>query len=143
MSAMRKFHNHPIDNADGHFDSTDEWRRFMVLKEAEANGVIKDLQRQVTFVLLPKQEKDVVIHLKTKDKTEKRMVARQITYTADFVYMKRMPGIPTVFGEAEVWHRVVEDYKGFPNDRWSMKKAMMYYFHGIEVREVNKPGEPV
>ena len=53
-----------------------------------------------------------------------------MTYTADFVYQK---------GE-EV---VVEDYKGFPNDRWPLKKAMMLYFHGISVREIHKPGEAI
>lgn len=126
----RKFHNKPIDNADGHFDSTNEWRRFVVLKDAERSGKISNLQRQVTYTLIPKQEKDVVIHLKTKDKIEKRMVTQKVTYTADFVYVKD--------GET-----VVEDFKGQPNDRWPLKKAMMYYFHGIDVREVKEPTESV
>ena len=126
----RKFHNKPIDNADGHFDSQDEWRRYIFLKDAERRGIISGLQRQVKYVLLPKQEKDIIVHLKTKDKVEKRMVAQAITYSADFVYEKDGA-------------TVVEDYKGYPNDRWPLKKAMMYYFHGIEVREVKKPTEPV
>lgn len=127
---FRKFHNKPIDNADGHFDSTNEWRRYVFLKDAERCGKISNLQRQVTYTLIPKQEKDVVVHLKTKDKIEKRMVTQKITYTADFVYEKE-GGL------------VVEDFKGQPNDRWPLKKAMMYFFHGIEVREVKKPTESV
>lgn len=130
MRFNNKFHNKPIDNADGHFDSTDEWRRWVVLKDAEQKGLISDLQRQVNYVLLPKQEKNIVVHLKTKDKIETRMVAQKITYTADFVYTKN-------------GSLVVEDFKGYPNDRWPLKKAMMYFFHGIEVREVKKPTEAV
>lgn len=131
---MRKFHNNPIDNADGHFDSTNEWRRWVFLKDAERRGEISDLRRQVVFDLLPKQTKIVIKHLKTKDKEEVRQVAPAVTYKADFVYMKKV-GIDHF--------PVVEDFKGFPNDRWPLKKAMMYYFHGIEVREVKKPTEPI
>lgn len=130
---MKKFHNKPIDNADGHWDSTNEWKRWLVLKEAEKQGLIYGLQRQVLFELLPKQTKTVVQHLKTKDKVVERMVAQAVTYTADFVYFKHPDG----------YGLVVEDFKGYPNDRWPLKKAMMYYFHKIEVREVKKPTEPI
>lgn len=131
---MSKFHNKSFDNADGHWDSLNEYRRWLFLKDAERQGKIAGLRRQVVFELLPKQEKDVVIHLKTKDKVEKRMVAQAVTYKADFVYEKKV-GIDYL--------PVVEDFKGYANDRWPLKKAMMYFFHGIEVREVKKPGEPI
>jgi hypothetical protein len=45
------------------------------------------------------------------------------TYTADFVYEKRTGEI------------VVEDVKGYPNDRWPMKKKLMKAIHGIEILE--------
>lgn len=45
------------------------------------------------------------------------------TYRADFVY-------------TENGNRVVEDAKGYPNDRWPMKKKLMKACHGIEVIEV-------
>ena len=48
-----------------------------------------------------------------------------------------------LLGHIEVWPKVVEDYKGYPNDRWPLKKAMMLYFHGIAIREVKKPTEPI
>lgn len=131
---MNKFHNRPVDNAEGHFDSLNEYRRWLFLKDAERRGLIRDLRKQVVFELLPRQTKTIVRHLKTKDKEEERVVAQAITYTADFVYLK--PAGTDFFP-------VVEDYKGYPNDRWPMKKAMMYYFHGIEVREVKSPGEPI
>ena len=104
------------------------------MKDAERQGLITGLRRQIVFELLPKQTKKVIQHLKTKDKVVERMVAQAVTYTADFVYEKK-DGIN--------FFPVVEDFKGYPNDRWPLKKAMMYYFHGIEVREVKKPTEPV
>ena len=111
-----------------------EWRRWIFLKDAERKGFISGLRRQVTFELLPKQTKKVVVHLKTKDREEERMVAQAVTYTADFVYEKKV---------GNDYFPVVEDFKGYPNDRWPLKKAMMYYFHGIEVREVKTPAEAI
>ena len=39
--------------------------------------------------------------------------------------------------------RFVEDFKGMPNDRWPIKKALMAFVHGIYVREVKRPAEPI
>ncbi len=47
---------------------------------------------------------------------------RIATYTADFVYL-------------ENGKQIVEDVKGYPNDRWPMKKKLMKAIHGIEIRE--------
>jgi hypothetical protein len=48
---------------------------------------------------------------------------RIATYKADFVY-------------TESGAKVVEDTKGYPNDRWPMKKKLMKAIHGIDVKEV-------
>lgn len=125
-----KFNNKKIENADGVFDSIGEYKRWLVLKDAQRRGEIFNLRRQVKYVLLPTQYRTEVVHLKTKDKVVKRVAEREVTYTADFVYDKLLDV-------------VVEDYKGYPNDRWPLKKAMMLYFHGIAIREVKKPTEPV
>ena len=138
-----KFNNKKIETAEGVFDSTGEWQRWLFLKDAERRGEIKDLQRQVKFILIPTQYRTEIVHLKTKDKEVQRVAEREITYTADFVYMKKIGTASTGLGELEKWHRVVEDYKGYPNDRWPLKKSMMLYFHGIRIREVKKPTEPV
>lgn len=130
MRFRSKYNNKTVTTPEGVFDSENEWKRWLVLKDAERRGVITSLRRQVKYVLLPKQTKQVVVHLKTKDKIVERVAESEITYTADFVYEKD-------------GNTVVEDYKGFPNDRWPMKKAMMLYFHGIEVRVVKKPTEDV
>lgn len=125
-----KFNNKKMETPEGTFDSKGEWERWLFLKEARNNGQISDLRRQVKYTLIPTQYRTEIVHLKTKDKEVQRVAEREITYTADFVYEKN--------GE-----KVVEDYKGFPNDRWPLKKAMMLYFHGIAIREVKKPTEPI
>ena len=144
MRFKGKFNNKKMDTPDGVFDSKGEWQRWLFLKDQERQGVIKDLERQVKFVLIPTQYRDEVVHLKTKDKIVKRVAEREVTYTADFVYRKKTKEIENnLMGHIEEWSRVVEDFKGFPNDRWPLKKAMMLYFHGIAIREVKKPTEPI
>lgn len=144
FNPKHKFNNKKMETPDGTFDSKGEWERWLFLKEAEKNGQISDLRRQVKYTLIPTQYRTEIVHLKTKDKEVQRVAEREITYTADFVYKKPKKVVPVgLFGEAEVCERVVEDFKGFPNDRWPLKKAMMLYFHGIAIREVKKPTEPI
>lgn len=139
-----KFNNKKMETPDGVFDSKGEWQRWLFLKDEERRGAIKDLERQVRFVLLPTQYREEVVHLKTKDKIVKRVAEREVAYTADFVYRKLKNVVENqLMGRVEVWEKVVEDFKGFPNDRWPLKKAMMLYFHGIAIREVKKPTESV
>lgn len=126
----RKFNNKKMSTPDGEFDSKGEWQRWIFLKEAEKNGQISNLRRQVKYILIPTQYKAVEVKLKTKTKVVQRVAEHEISYKADFVYEKD--------GET-----VVEDYKGYPNDRWPYVKKMMLFFHGVAVREVKKPTEPI
>ena len=130
FNPKHKFNNKKMETPDGTFDSKGEWERWLFLKEALKNSQISDLRRQVKYTLIPTQYRTEIVHLKTKDKEVQRVAEREITYTADFVYEKD--------GKT-----VVEDFKGFPNDRWPLKKAMMLYFHGVAIREVKKPTEPI
>ena len=125
-----KFNNTKMETPDGRFDSKGEWERWLFLKEALKNGQISDLRRQVKYTLIPTQYRTEIIHLKTKDKEVQRVAEHEISYKADFVYEKN--------GET-----VVEDFKGFPNDRWPYVKKMMLFFHGIAIREVKKPTAPI
>ncbi len=138
-----KFNNKKVETEDGLFDSKGEWQRWLFLKDARERGEVKGLQRQVKFVLIPTQYRTEIIHLKTKDKEVRRVAEQEISYKADFVYFKKEGSTDTVFGEMEHWHRVVEDFKGYPNERWPYIKKMMLYFHGVTVREVKKPTEPI
>ena len=89
------------------FDSRHEALRYIELTYLQRTGQIRDLRLQVTFELLPKQGKE-----------------RAVKYIADFVYTDRA-------GET-----VVEDAKGLKTDVYRLKKKMMRYFHGIEIKEV-------
>ena len=40
-------------------------------------------------------------------------------------------------------HLKTKDIKGMHNDRWPIKKALMAFVHGIYVREVKRPAEPI
>jgi hypothetical protein len=130
MIYRRKYGNKKVTFGGETFDSKGEWERWLFLKDAESKGIITDLRKQVEFTLVPSQFKDMVIHLKTKDKTEKRLAEHSVRYIADFVYLKD--------GET-----VVEDFKGQRTDAYIIKRKLMLFFNGIAIREVKKPTEPI
>lgn len=118
-----RFRPKPIDTEYGHFDSTSEYQRYLVLLDMEQNGAISDLKRQITFQLLPQQTKVVTKQLKTKIKEIIRIVEQDMKYTCDFTYYKN--------GEY-----VVEDHKATKfniDEAIRIKKKLLYYFHGIEL----------
>lgn len=105
------------------FPSGKEGERFLYLRELEKRGEITNLRRQVRFELLPAAYKDVVKHLKTKDKVVRRLFLNPVSYVADFVYEKD--------GQT-----VVEDTKGYKTKEYIIKKKMMYALNGIEIQEI-------
>lgn len=129
-----KKYNNKTFEADGYkWDSKKEYQRWIVLKEAEAQGIITDLQRQVKFELIPAVIEEYVEHLKTKDKIKTRVLQRPITYTADACYYKD--------GEY-----VVEDCKISPKvkpDKYVLKAKMMFALKGIRIKEVYKANDPI
>ena len=94
------------------FDSKKEARRYQELLLLEKAGEIKNLCRQVKFVLIPSQ----------RDETGK-VVERECSYKADFTYEE---GIKTV----------VEDVKGYRTKEYIIKRKLMLYQYGIRIREV-------
>lgn len=103
---MSKYGNIKTFTSDGiKHDSIKEANRWCELNLLLRAGVIQDLQRQVKFELLPKQEGE-----------------RAVYYIADFVY-------------TENGKRIVEDAKGMRTEAYKLKKKMMLYFHGIKIRE--------
>jgi hypothetical protein len=70
-------------------------------------GEISDLQEQVKFELIPKQDGE-----------------RAVTYTADFVYRDKDGKL------------VVEDSKGFRTQQYIIRRKLMLFRHGIKVQEV-------
>lgn len=106
------------------FDSKKEAKRYNELKALEKAGVIRDLERQVKFVLIPAQrEPDTVgtrggIH-------RGKLLERECAYVADFVYTVAETGLQTV-----------EDTKGMRTTEYVIKRKLMLYIHGIKIREV-------
>ncbi len=117
---MRKYRNKRTTTADGQvFDSLKEARRWNVLQLLQEAGEIMNLQRQVKYVLIPTQ------------KIDGKIVERECSYIADFVYTDRMTG-----------ELVVEDVKGYrqANDPayriFVIKRKLMLKEFGIVVKEV-------
>lgn len=130
LPTQLKYHNKKVKNAFGEFDSVLEYKRYLVLKDAERRGEIRNIQRQVEYILVPNQYRTEVVHMKTKDKYVEKLIERNVTYVADFVYMK---------GD-EV---VVEDTKGLRLNDYVIKRKLMLFLRGVRIQEVDKPGEPV
>jgi hypothetical protein len=117
----RKHGNIPTDG----FGSKREARRAAVLMQREARGEIRNLRCQVKYILIPAQ------------RINGELVERACTYTADFVYEQYLPPPEPIKGNTFWrWQTVVEDTKGFPNDRWPIKRKLMLFVHNIRVKEV-------
>lgn len=104
-----KYRNRPTDG----YASAKEAKRAALLKYQQASGRISELEEQVKYILIPRQ-----------DDENGKCLFRAVTYTLDFRYRDE-------FGK---WCH--EDVKGYANDRWPMKRALMYWVHRILVDEV-------
>ena len=108
---MAKYHNQKM-NVDGiEFDSKKEARRWCELRLLEKAGAIKDLKRQVKFVLIPTQKINGIV------------AERECAYVADFVY-------------SEGNNTIIEDTKGFKTPDYKIKRKLMLWVHGISIKEV-------
>ena len=93
------------------FDSKKEAERYLELKMMERAGMIKNLELQKRFVLIPETDKYRACH-----------------YVADFAYM-------TYNG-----NEVIEDVKGYKSGQayqlFILKKKLFYAKYGIEITEI-------
>ena len=126
--AYKKYHNIKTKTFDGiEFDSRKEARRWNELKLLERAKEIKDLQRQVKYVLIPAQYETIERYSKDgkrlKDGT--KLIERETSYVADFVYLDTKTG-----------ETVVEDTKGVKTKDYILKRKMMLYFHHIRIKEI-------
>lgn len=109
----RKYANEPTTVDGIRFDSKAEAKRYFELRILEKAGVISGLQRQVRYVLVPKQARP------------SGGIEREKAYVSDFVYVEKATG-----------RTVVEDVKGAEPAVWGLKRALMLHVHGIEIRVV-------
>lgn len=115
-----KYNARKIKVGDEVFDSRRELYRWEELCLLEKAGMIKNLRRQVKFILIPSQRETVWKNGKPKPG---KVVERECAYIADFVYEEN--------GET-----IVEDTKGFKTKDYVIKRKLMLYVHHIRVREV-------
>jgi hypothetical protein len=107
---MNKYRNRVLYVGDEKFDSQKEYKRYNVLKYLERAGEIKDLQRQVPYILIPKSQ-----------------YGRDIKYIADFVYF-----------DVEKGETVFEDVKSEitrKNPVYKLKKRLLAERYGIILKE--------
>lgn len=133
MQRRQKYGNTKTTFRGMEYDSKRERDRHIFLLNAEREGTISDIRRQVTFHLLPAQYETVEKQLKTKTKEVKVCVERAVDYIADFTYMK----------DGKL---VVEDTKIAKKllpPEYVLKRKMMLYFHGIKIKEVYKPTDEI
>lgn len=117
-----KYRNKRVRIGDESFDSKKEYHRWLELQILEDAGVIRKLERQVKFVLIPAQREPETITQRGR-KIPGKVIEREAVYYADFVY--EMDG--------EI---VVEDTKGMKTDVYILKRKLMLEKYGIRIREV-------
>ena len=96
------------------FDSIRELQRYKKLLTLEKSGKIENLERQVKFILIPTQ----------RDENGK-LLEREVSYYADFVYTDAKTGL-----------LIVEDVKGVKTDAYIIKRKLMLALYGIQIKEV-------
>lgn len=116
---MNKYHARKCKVGDETFHSRKELRRYQELLLLEKAGQIKNLRRQVKYILIPSQRE--IVWKKGVPKQGK-VIERECSYVADFVY-------------EENGQTVVEDSKGFRTHDYIIKRKLMLYVHGIRVLE--------
>lgn len=102
------------------FDSRKEAYRYQELCILEKAGAIKNLRRQVKYILIPSQRE---ILMRNGFPKYGKVIERECSYVADFVY-------------EDDGKTVVEDSKGFHTKDYIIKRKLMLFIHGIRIKEV-------
>lgn len=112
---MAKYHNKKIVIDNITFDSKLEAQRYTELKLLQRNGLIKDLQLQPSYELIPTFKKN-------------KKTYRKACYIADFSYY-----------DTELNKTIVEDTKGFKTDVYLLKKKLFeYIYKDLTIREIKR-----
>ena len=119
-----KYHAKKVSIQGEVFDSKKEARRFLELQMLEKAGRISGLQRQKKFVLVPAQYEPETTGPRG-GKIKGKLLEREVAYYADFVY----------FDEEEK-DFVIEDTKGVRTKDYIIKRKLMLWLNGYQIREV-------
>lgn len=118
-----KYHAYKCKVGDEVFNSRKELHRYEELCLLEKAGHIKNLRREVKYILIPAQREVIWKNGRPK---QGKVIERECSYIADFVY-------------EENGQTVVEDVKGgnaTKTDKYIIKRKLMLYVYGIRIREV-------
>ncbi len=108
-----KYHNKKVEFDGIKFDSKKEMNRYKELKILERAGMIKDLELQPAFILIPSFKKNGKTY-------------RKSSYIADFKYF-----------DVEQEKIVVEDTKGYLTEVYKLKKKLFEYkYEDLEIKEL-------
>lgn len=122
-----KYRNEKVRTKSGEtYDSRKEFRRAKELELLELAGEIRNLRRQVKYILIPAQRGPEEIGPRG-GRRPGPLLERECSYVADFVYEEN--------GET-----VVEDVKGYREGQaynvFVIKRKLMLERYGIRIREV-------
>lgn len=120
---MSKYHNKKISFDGMIFDSKREQQRYCELSFLQKAGKIKNLQRQVKYILIPAQTEPPVVGARGGIRQGKT-IERECAYIADFVYTD------------ESGKMIVEDVKGCKTKDYIIKRKLMLHLYGIKIHEV-------
>lgn len=109
---QNKYGNDKLYIAGKKFDSKRESKRYVDLLLMEKVKHISELKTQVKFVLIPSQ------------KINGKVVERECSYIADFTYKDKNGNL------------VVEDAKGFRTPEYKIKRKLMLFVYGIQIKEI-------
>ena len=123
-SKKNKYNAKSVEYDGIKFDSQKEALRYKELRFLISEGIITDLRRQVKYLLIPTQREPDTIGARGGVKQGK-LLERECSYIADFVY--------TV---VETGETIVEDTKGFRTKEYAIKKKLMLFVYGIQIKEV-------
>jgi hypothetical protein len=101
-----------------------EYHRYLELLALEMAGEIKDLRRQVKYILIPAQREPDTIG-KRGGVHKGKLLEKEVAYFADFVYTDNGSG-----------EEIVEDTKGMKTKEYIIKRKLMLYIHHIKIKEV-------
>ena len=93
-----------------------ERKRGAELELLQIEGIISDLQTQVTYELIPAHYKVV--------NGKRKCIERACTYRSDFVYY-----------DVENKQLIVEDSKGVRTEVYKIERKLMLHVHGIKIKE--------
>lgn len=119
-----KYHNKRVRVGDESFDSKKEYHRWLELSILEDAGVIRNLQRQVKYVLIPAQREPETVSQRGR-KIPGKVIERETVYYSDFTYEQ----------DGEI---VVEDVKSpaTRTEAYRIKKKLLLERYGIRIREI-------